>query len=285
MAINKDIVLVSSHYFNSVQEFNRKYSISIRNPSIDLLKEILYYFSGIPYENMSKIIKLYKNFDDPVKIRFPDEVIEDHFKFNFGGTCFAVTYLLKTILAFHRFKGYIVMADMNWGKNVHCAFIVVHNSKSYLVDPGYLLNQPLYLSREKTVTTSTPFSKITLRYDKNNNSYNLYTFNNKNIKWRYRFVNKPVPEKEFLEFWVSSFNWNSMNAICIATVMKDKMVYIHRTFMRETTLYGKKNYNLKGNLPETISYLLKIDHLKIEEAIEALEKSKIIKQEKGIWKP
>ncbi len=285
MAINTDIDLVTSHYFNSVQKFNRKYSISIRKPSIDLLKEILYYFSRIPYENMSKIIKLYKNFDNPIKIRFPDEVIEDYFKFNFGGTCFSVTFLLKTILTFHGFKGYIVMADMNWGKNVHCAYVVVHNFQSYLVDPGYLLNQPLYLSRKKPVTTRTPFSGIKLSFDENNNSYNLYTFNNKNIKWRYKFIDKSVPEKEFLEYWVSSFNWNSMNAICIATVIDEKMVYIHRTFMRETTFYGKKNYNLKRKFSETISNLLKIDHQKIEEAMEAVEKNKIIKQEQGIWKP
>ncbi|MFO7888973.1 MAG: arylamine N-acetyltransferase [bacterium] len=285
MAINTDIDLVTAHYFNSVQEFNRKYSISIRKPSINLLKEILYYFSRIPYENMSKIIKRYKNFDDPLKIRFPDEVMEDHFKFNFGGTCFSVTFLLKTILTFHGFKGYIVMADMNWGKNVHCAFVVVHNSQSYLVDPGYLLNQPLYLSRGKPVITRTPFSGIKLKFDECNNSYILYTFNNKNIKWRYKFVNKPVSEKEFLEYWLSSFNWNSMNAICIATVIENKMIYIHRTFMRETTFYDKINHNLKGNLPETISNILKINHQKIEEAIEALEKNKMIKQEQEIWKP
>jgi len=282
MVINTDIELVPSHFLNSVKEFNKKYSIMIRKPSIKLLKEILYYFSRIPYENMSKIIKLYKKFDDPVKLRLPDEVMEDHFRFNFGGTCFSITFLLKTILTFHGFKGHIVMADMNWGKNVHCAMVIVVDSQPYLVDPGYLLNQPLHLCQKQPVITRTPFSGIKLIFDESNKSYNLYTFNNKSIKWRYKFIDKPVPEKEFLQFWISSFNWNSMNAICIATVVEEKMVYIHRTFMRESTFYGKRNYNLKRKFPETVSHLLKIDHQKIEEAMEALEKNKIIRQELGI---
>ncbi|MEJ2628506.1 MAG: hypothetical protein P8078_08120 [bacterium] len=46
-----------------------------------------------------------------------------------------------------------------------------------------------------------------------------------------------------------------------------------------------KNYNLKNNYLQTISHLLEIDHLKIEEALEALGRNRKIKTERGLWKP
>ncbi len=285
MNTNSKIELIPSHFFDSIKEFNKKYSISNHRVSIDLLKEILYYFLKIPYENMSKIIKLCNKFDDPFKIRLPDEVLEDHFKYNFGGTCFSITFLLKTVLTFHGFNSYLVMADMNWGRNIHCGIIVIHNSQKYLVDPGYLLSQPLPLSKKQPVIIRTPFSGIKLTFNKKNNFYNLFTFNYKILKWRYKFMDKPVPEEKFLKFWLSSFQWNSMNAVCIATIFENKMIYIHRTFMRETTFYGKRNYNLKKNFSEAISNLLKINPQKIEEALDAVEKNRKIKKERGLWKP
>lgn len=285
METNCTIESTPSDFFNSVKEFNQRYSVSSHKPSLKKLQEILYYFSGIPYENMSKIIKLCNNFDDINKIRYPDEVLQDHFRYNLGGTCFSITFLLKTILTFHGFNNYVVMADMNWGRNVHCAIVVTHDSQDYLVDPGYLLSQPLSLPHQKSVITRTSFSGVKLEFIKKNNYYNLYTFNNKILKWRYKFINRPVSEKEFFEFWLSSFQWNSMNSICIASVCDNEMIYIHRNFMRKTTFYQKKNFNLKKNFTETISSILKINPQKIEEALESVEMVKQIKKERGLWKP
>ena len=285
MVINSNIELNPSLYFNSVKEFHKRYSIPIDKPSFDLLQEILLYFSRIPYENMSKIIKLSQKFDDPLKIRFPDEVLEDHFRYNLGGTCFAITFLLKTILTFHGYNCYIVMADMKWGTNIHCAIILVHNSQPYLIDPGYLLHHPLPLPKKQPVIVKTPYAGIKLSWDRINKVYNLHTFNCDDIKWRYKFINKPVPKHVFVDFWLSSFQWNSMNAICIATVRENKMIYIHKDFMRKTNYNEKKNYNLKNNYLQTISHLLEIDHLKIEEALEALGRNRKIKAERGLWKP
>lgn len=279
------IELIPSNYFNVVKEFHKKYSIPMQKPSFNLLREILFYFSRIPYENMSKIIKLYKNFNDMYKIRFPDEVLEDHFKYNLGGTCFSITFLLKTILTFHGFDCYTVMADMNWGSNVHCALILRYNSRYYLIDPGYLLNYPLPLPEEQPIIVRTPYSGIKLTYNKIHKIYNLHTFNNQVIKWRYKFLNKPIPDNIFLDYWLSSFQWNSMNAICIATVIENQMVYIHKNYMRKTTYEGKKNFNLKKDYLGTISGLLKINPQIIEEALEALMKNKEIRKDRGLWKP
>jgi len=270
------IELMPSHFFSVVKEFNKRHAISTGKPSLPKLKEILYHFSKIPYENMSKIIKLIHHFDEINKIRYPDEVLQDHFRYNLGGTCFSITFLLKTILTFHGFNNYVIMADMNWGKNVHCAVVVTHDSQNYLVDPGYLLSQPLPLPHQNPVIIRTSFSGVKLEFIRNNN-YNLYTFNNNMLKWRYTFINKPISEEEFLEFWLSSFQWNSMNSICIASVCEDEMVYIHRTFMRKTTFYQKKNYNLKKNFTETITRILNIEPQKIEEALESV---KMVRQRK-----
>ena len=78
--------LDSGRYSRSSRQFHQFFSISPQDPGLDYLSEILFHFSRLPYENISKIIKWYRYFEGFDKIRLPDEVMEDHVRHSLGGT-------------------------------------------------------------------------------------------------------------------------------------------------------------------------------------------------------
>ena len=279
------LILKNDQFKETVDDFKSYFSIQNFHPWIEYLEKILTSFSKLPYENISKIIKYKNNFDSANKIRLPFEIMEDHKSHNLGGTCFSLTFFLQTILKQQGFICYPVMADMNWGKNVHCTTIVDLNGQKYLIDPGYLLTRPMILSQGQSKIFKTEFSGIELRYQFEERKYDLFTFNQHQNKWRYKFEDKPVPDAEFFQHWLSSFEWNSMNGICLTKVKQEKLIYVHKTFMRETSYHGKKNFNIKNNYHQTLQDVFGIDKELVEEALVAVDFQKKRKQELGLWVP
>lgn len=285
MILNPNKKLQTFDHEDAVKEFMRSYRLSPRSPNLIFLEEILERFANLPYENLSKIIKLNKAWESPEKIRLPEEVLEDHLAYRLGGTCFSLTFYLQTILEVQGFRCYPVMADMKAGPNIHCCLIVILDGTKYLVDPGYLLTRPMEINPQKPRLFRTEFTGVELRYDHQTQRYNLYTFNRNEIKWRYRFQDRPVPPEEFLQHWLASFRWNTMHALCLTKVQKDSLIFVHNTFMRETNFVSKKNYNLKKNFHKTIQQLFGIDQQLIEQAQVALQENLARERALGLWKP
>jgi arylamine N-acetyltransferase len=285
LAQGNTIFLDSERYSQSCQRFHKFFSISLKNPDLVYLSEILNSFSRLPYENISKIIKRHHHFEDFEKIRLPDEVMEDHARYRLGGTCFSLTYFLQAILHHRGFSCYPVMADMRWGENVHCALIVLFGGSKYLVDPGYLLNQPVELTTEQPRIFHSDNSGVELIFHPEDQFFHITTFNQQQKKWRYRFKDRPVPPNEFLSCWLDSFGWSSMHGLCLTKVEKGRMVYIHKNYMRETTYGGKQNFNIKQNYHETIHKIFGIDPALVDEAKSALEANLNRERELGLWVP
>ncbi|NQT25969.1 arylamine N-acetyltransferase [candidate division KSB1 bacterium] len=269
----------------AVSAFRKHFSISREKPDIELLKEILSHYSQIPYENLSKIIKHHQFDDVSEKIRLPEEVMEDHARFHLGGTCFALTFFLEAILKQHGYNCYPVMADMRYGPNTHCAMVVILNGIKYLVDPGYLLNQPMELVQNRPRIYDTEFSGVELVYQITTSLYEIYTFRKDEIKWRYQFRDIPVAPKDFARLWTSSFAWNGMHGLCLSRTEKGRMVYVHKTFMRETSYDKKTNYNIKKDYHLRIHETFGIAPERVEEALAALEANLERERELGLWVP
>jgi arylamine N-acetyltransferase len=267
------MILDPDKHIDSVRAFDDFFGISPRKPELDSLGEILTCFTKIPYENISKIIKVnrYRN-DTESRIRLPEEVIEQHISFHLGGTCFSLTFYLQSILTQHGFFSYPVMADMKAGRNVHCCLVAVIDGVKYLVDPGYLLTQPMELNPAKPKYYRTEFSGVEVRRTAPR-TFDLFTFDKHGAKWRYRFRDEPVSPEDFLCHWQKSFNWNSMNYFCLTKVTQDGMLYLRRDFMRETTFSGKKNFNVKRTLHAAIQENFGIDKQIVEQAEVALNEN------------
>lgn len=174
----------------------------------------------------------------------PDEIFHEFLASGLGGTCFSLTYYLLEVLRDTGFDCHPVMGDMKWGENVHCAILVDYHRKTYLVDPGYMIYQPLLISKDDRLRHLTPHSGIEIRFDQSEERYDLYTFRSGNFTWRYRFTDRPVDMEEFARHWAESFHKPTMNGICLTSVVGDKMIYIHNDY---TKITGKEQMSKETN--------------------------------------
>jgi arylamine N-acetyltransferase len=269
------LILDPAQHSAGVELFLKRYDLPrSRRADMERLREILQSFSHLPYENLSKIIKFHRCGENEVaRLRLPEEIIVDHLRARLGGTCFSLTFYLQTILLHHGFVSYIVMGDMRTGRNIHCALVVMLGSVKYLVDPGYLLHQPMALDPNQPRLYHTEFAGVELRFDPPNAVYEVFTFNRQEMKWRYRFADRPTSAAEFLQHWQASFHRNSMHGLCLTLAAENELIYIHQDFMRITTVDGKRNVSLKKNYHATIQQWFGIAPEYVEQALAALREN------------
>ncbi len=102
---------------------------------------ILSDLSTIPYENISKILRL--PLERSKRPRTSGIVLSDYLESGKGGTCFSLNYLVIQTLRSLGTDSWPV--SVNTGRNTfpHYAIIFEHYEKHYLIDPWYLLSPPL----------------------------------------------------------------------------------------------------------------------------------------------
>ena len=259
--------------------------ISGGDTKINLLEKIVEAFSKLPYENISKIIKLSDHLEDEIQIRLPEEVVEGHLTEGLGGTCFSLTFTLQTILAQNGFSCYPVMASMRAGRNIHCALVTLMGETKYLIDPGYLLGKPVELHPRKPYSFRNEFAHLELRFQPDDSAYHLYTFTGQERKWRYRFKDRSTGPEDFLRYWQDSFHKNAMHGICLNRVTSRGLVYVRKKFMRKITPEGKWNVNIKRNYHSAIQETFGIRPELVEQALVALEANMAWEREHGLYHP
>ncbi len=275
-----------ARHTDSVRAFHDFFRLSGKLPGLLYLEEILSAFSRLPYENVSKIIKLNRHFSEADRrIRLPEEVMEDHVDWHLGGTCFALTYFLQSVLVQNGFVTYPVMAHMRAGRNIHTANIVELNGRKYLVDPGYLLHHPLELSTNRPRLYKTEFTGVELQFDRKSGQYSVYTFDRHALKWRYSFQDRPTPWAEFLEHWQASFFRPSMHGISLTRTTAEGLIFVHKDFMREVRFDQKRNIPIKKDYHRKISEFFGIRPELIEQAQAALNENLRLEREWGVFKP
>ena len=124
--------------------------------------------------------------------------------------------------------------------------------KKYLIDPGYLLNQPLQIHKDVSRFFRTEHTGVETLFDPENESYSLSTFHGGNKKFRYTFKDAPLSMQEFMLHWLDSFYWPGMRGICLSQLNQSGMVYVHNDFVQVQNEQGKQ----KGRV-ENIHLLIK----------------------------
>jgi arylamine N-acetyltransferase len=241
------------------------------DPDLGMLKVVTSHFSGIPYENITKIIRKFTAGDPADRIRKPEEVMEGFVEDHTGGTCFSLTWCLGSILSGAGFDCYPVMADMK-RPNIHCALIVKLGGARYLIDPGYLIGEPVRLAGEP-VTIATSFGEVELR-PRGVVSYDLFTISGSERKWRYRVRTTPVSSGMFLKYWQESFSLPMMNSIQLTRLTGSGHLYIRNHHLRLRKRDGKINENIRLNLESRIESEFGIPVGVTAEAREHLERMK-----------
>lgn len=229
--------------------FTGHFGLSLEEPGTGLLRAVVTEYSRIPYENLTKIIMKFSENEFSLRRRMPEQVLEGYISHRTGGTCFSLTYCLGTILSGAGFACYPVMADMKKA-NVHCALIVSLERKKFLVDPGYLLGEPVELSGE-IAEVETPFGSVEIR-PRGRMKYDLYTVTGTERKWRYRLKMTPVPRDMFMKFWERSFSLPMMNSVQLTRLSRRGHLYIRDHHLRFRTGDRKLNENIRHDMEKRI---------------------------------
>lgn len=197
---------------DNLGRFFDRYALPQSTADLRFLTELAKAYSKLPYENVTKILKDTRSSSTLEKLRRTDELLEDHLRWNTGGTCFSLCNALQDILQHCGFDSFIAMADMHYGRNIHCA-IIVRLGRNYLLDPGYLLHEPILLPQTQ-IEYQTVMNTVLLE-NEGDDIYSLSTKENGIQKWRYRLFARPVSQQEFERHWIHSFSLNSMEHILL----------------------------------------------------------------------
>lgn len=240
----------------------------------EILSRVISDFSLLPYENITKIIRLSQTSDLTMARRYPSEVLSDHYRWQTGGTCFSLTYTLRQILRALDFEPEFMMADMKVGSNVHCALRINLHGRDYLLDPGYLFNQPIQLPEAETVSILTPMNRIELEPQLEHQSYDIFVIRNNQKKWRYRLKLASVEDHQFFHHWDESFSMNMMNSLTLSRITRSGQLYFSRNRMQIVTRERRQTKNVRHSEPDTIREYFDIEPAIVKTALEILTRKR-----------
>lgn len=214
-----------------ISSFSDRYSLSADAPDLMQLKRIGAAFSHLPYENVTKILKEARSASVHQKLRKTDEVLSDHLRWNTGGTCFSLCNALLSVLKNSGFEAFIAMADMHYGVNIHCVVVVAIPEGRFLLDPGYLLHDPIQLPDSGfEQVTRTLMNAVVLR-NEGSEIFSLFTIESAQRKWRYRLRAFPVTTEEFEAHWIHSFSLNSMEHLMMTRLDNRGRLYFRKNHL------------------------------------------------------
>jgi len=214
-----------------------------KDPDSAFLEKLARAFARLPYENLTKILKLTYEGNPERARRNPPEVLADHFRYGAGGTCFSLTALLLHIVRALGYEAEPVLADRHYGPNTHCALIVNLNGSPHLLDPGYLLFKPVPIQTERTVQVETDFNRVILLPEANDR-LSLLTEQNSVRTKRLTFKLPGADPGEFIKAWHDSFYWDMMRYPILTCVRDGKQIYLRKIYYQERDREGIQRLNL-----------------------------------------
>jgi len=250
--------------------FLHAYSVPSAGAELAHLRLLAKAFSSLPYENVTKILKEAKTAGSMQKLRDPSEVLEDHLRWRTGGTCFSLCNTLNELLTQSGYCSFIAMADMHYGRNIHCAVIVEIESQRYLLDPGYLLAEPILLPLEgQKSMIQTAMNAIYLKCE-SHYDFSLYTEERSELKWRYRLRAIPVAREEFLQHWIRSFSLNSMENLLLSRLDEAGRIYFRKNRLDLVGKSGREKRLIGADEVHQLSSIFGVPSDLIQQAHSAL---------------
>jgi len=206
--------------------FQKHFGLSPGKAPGEALVEVARAFSRLPYENLTKIIKEAQLEHPGRSRRFPDEVIGDHLARGTGGTCFSLTAALLHLVRSLGFEAQPVLADRRYGQNTHCALLVWIDDRPHLLDPGYLIVEPIPLDLDRQQNIKTSFNQLILDPLEGGDKLELHTLAQGQKNHRLTFKTQPVDAGEFIRWWDRSFDWDMMRYPVLTRVTGAEQLYL-----------------------------------------------------------
>lgn len=197
-------------------------------PSGDALQvsgAVLGSLMSIPYENVSKILS-------PGLLRTPEVVMSGFASRGLGGTCFSLTWLLRTVLSGLGVESRLCMADRSYGENTHCALVLEFSGGLFLLDPGYLIFRPVRIQESGSSVFS--FGAGVFNMDVSEGAASVYSVvGGGDLKFRYRLRLGGVSEFVFFDCWKRSFSFAMMGCPVVSKYVDGRLVYLRGTRLQD----------------------------------------------------
>ena len=283
---------------------------------VDLCNQI----SNITYENLTKIIRLEQTGSATGARKLDDSDQNDIDSWMGGGTCFSMTWHLYQALTDMGFKPRLVMGHKRKERNIHCALILPDpdesplssltpsasdskarscqqvnllsrhsplssfvsrlSSNSYLLDPGYLIFDPLPMPLPQPFGTGEaffPLSPNCVRLVRPTlESMELWTGGaGAPMKLRFEYPVEGVSVEEFKHHWNESFYREMMTYPVLNRLDREKGVqyYYQKGNLVVRNATGSKMTKIApADRVQTLSDIFKLSPTIIEKALNILEK-------------
>jgi len=219
-------------------EFLNHFHIDGHQPPRRLFCAAARAFSRIPYENITKIIRHAEAGGSIQARRGTEEVIADHIQWGTGGTCFSLTSALCRLARCMGFEAEYLLADRSYGQNTHSALYVRIDGEPYLVDPGFLITEPVPLSLDGPREIASGGEKLMLIPDEKGLS--LFTTRGGKSVHRLTYKTRPVDADEFGEAWDASFHWEMMSYPLLARAGASGRIYLRGSMFQVSNVDSVK---------------------------------------------
>jgi arylamine N-acetyltransferase len=206
-------------------------------------RALLAELSALPYENLSKIVAYHKSGSPESAQDVSARWLEDHARSGLGGTCFSLTHWLKIRLDALGFSTAYLMADApsthkHRAFGIHCGLLFEHAGRAYLLDPGYLIFEPIPLpAAGLSVSAFVSPNEIRIEDLAGEGTWRLSTGpragprdapGKSPLKHRFDFRREPVTAAEFGRHWEASHHWEMMRYPVLNRVRDGVQYYLQK---------------------------------------------------------
>lgn len=239
-----------------------------------LLPRLLERFSLIPYENLTKVLSVHEKQSRIVK-HSPEDVVLGFLSHGTGGTCFPLTATLVRLVRSLGLEAHPILADRRYGSDTHCAVIVKLTPTEWsLIDPGYLIHQPVPLPATGSHFVETPFNHLELRVTSSPDRIELLTLNETSSRSRLTYKITPVDEAHFQRAWDASFSWEMMTYPIVSGVRGSEQIYLQKSALLRRSSTGSERQEMDtARLACEISQRLGIDLSLVQRALTLLSRT------------
>ncbi len=210
-----------------LMEFLNHFGIPASGQPREMLSRVVSAFAALPYENITKIIRRAEAGSAAKARRYPEEVVRNHIEWGAGGTCFSLTSALAHLVRSLGWRAEYILADRRYGQNTHCALLVWVEDIPHILDPGFLIIDPVPVPRQEEHVFRTGFNSLVIAPENNSGRIALSTIRKDAKTYRLTYKTSPVDESEFLKAWDDSFEWDMMRYPLLTRAEASRQLYLN----------------------------------------------------------
>jgi hypothetical protein len=237
-------------------------------PVLTALREL----SALPYENLSKIVAFSQGGNMESTLGLANDWLETSRNTGAGGTCFSLTWWLRGRIRDAGLESAFLMGDKGRSKNIHCGLRFDWEGRSHLLDPGYMIFDPIPLPQAGLSATAwvSP-NEVRVEDLPALDVWRLWSGPREAVKQRFDFRKRAVGEEEFLAHWEASYALPMMRYPVLNRVSGGVQYYLQkRSLLVRTPEGGEMRKLTREGMMEALQATFGIPEALAREALDVV---------------